>query len=191
MGPKKKRPTENNGSLPPTLGKQRKFSKQDSSVDTMNIDYYLLADAILRKQNYQTDGANIQHGTNVIDSVSMANPVLAGVSCTAPSTSTSSSVSSVLMHQPVDSVNAGPQLLLSPSESPMATSTTIPHSVPSISESQRSGGTSYQFACRNDFTSFLQKLFSGESRASSQELSTSTLSILMMESLWASILLVD
>lgn len=61
----------------------------------MNIDYDLLADAILRKQNSKTDGANVQHGTNVIDSVSKANPVLAGVSCTAPSTATSSSLSSV------------------------------------------------------------------------------------------------
>lgn len=111
----------------------------------MNIDYDLLAEAILRKQNFQTGGSNVQHGTNVIDSVSMANPVLTDVSCTAASTAISSSLSSVHMPQPVDSATAGAQLLPSPSESPMDTSTTGPHSVPSTSESQPSGRTSSQF----------------------------------------------
>lgn len=163
MGPKKKRPAETTGSLPPTPRKQRKSSKQDSSVDLLNIDYDLLADALLRKQNSQNGGANVQHGTNVIDSVSMANPVLTDVSCTAASTATSSSLSSVHMPQPVDSATAGAQLLPSPSESLMASATTGPHSVPSTSESQPSGGTSSQFACRNDFSSFLQQVFSGGS----------------------------
>lgn len=177
MGPKKKRPAENTGLLPPTPRKQRKSSNLNSSVASMNIDYDLLADAILRKQNSQPGGANVQHGTNVLDSVRMANPVLTDVSCTPASTAISSSLSSVHMPQPMDSATAGAQLLPSPSESLMASSTTGPHSVPSTSESQPSGGTSSQFACRNDFTSFLQQLFSGESGASSQELSNSTLSI--------------
>lgn len=59
------------------------------------INVNRFADAKLRKQNSQTGGVSAQHGTNVIDSVSMTNPVLTDTSCTAPITATSSSLSPV------------------------------------------------------------------------------------------------
>lgn len=156
IGPKKKRPAENTGSLPPTPRKQRKSSKQNSCVASMNFDYDLLADAILRKQNSQTGGDNVQHGTNVIDSLSMANHVLTDVSCTAASTAISMPLSSVHLSQPVDSSTAGAQPELTFTfRIPHGFFNYSPHSVPSTSESHPSGGTSSQFAWGSNHSSLV------------------------------------